>query len=177
MYVITPNELWILYNKKNNLCKDMKLVEYCRNLEILNKLLGIMAYMTYHKLLVNLRWWTVMSRLWVLSLEVLQGEMKILVKFTLKENFVKILLRKKKEMKENKTFMGWKIMNVYVMYIIFYIGIDLKCLKVLQKKTSFYTCRLIRSVKITWRILERYSQTRIKFFKSCNFRSTMLLIC
>jgi hypothetical protein len=97
MYVITPNELWILYNKKNNLCKDMKLVEYCRNLEILNKLLGIVAYMTYHKLLVNLRWWTVMSGLWVLSLEVLQGKMKILVKFILKENFVKILLRKKKE--------------------------------------------------------------------------------
>jgi len=163
MYVITPNELWILYNKKNNLCKDMKLVEYCRNLEILNKLLGIMAYITYHKLLVNLRWWTVMSRLWVLSLEVLQGKMKILVKFILKENFVKTLLRKKKRKERKENFHGMKNYEC-VMYIIFNIGIDLKCLKVIKKKTSFYTCRLIRSVKITWRILERYSQTRIKFF-------------
>ena len=73
-----------------------------------------------------------MSGLWVLSLEVLQGKMKILVKFILKENFVKILLRKKKiERKEN--FHGMKIYEC-VMYIIFDIGIDLKYLKVLQKK-------------------------------------------
>jgi hypothetical protein len=43
-----------------------------------------------------------MSGLWVLSLEVLQGKMKILVKFILKENFVKILLRKKKNRKKRK---------------------------------------------------------------------------
>lgn len=137
MYVITPNELWILYNKKNNLCKDMKLVEYCRNLEILNKLLGIIAYMTYHKLLVNLRWWTVMSGLWVLSLEVLQGKMKILVKFILKENFVKILLRKKKNRKKRKLSWDEKLWMCNVHYIWYWNWF--KIFKSSSKKKPHFT--------------------------------------
>jgi hypothetical protein len=65
------------------------------------------------------------------------------------------LLRKKKNRKKRKLSWDEKLWMCNVHYIWYWNWFKI-FKSSSKKKTSFYTCRLIRSVKVTWRILQRY---------------------